>query len=230
MNHAASPQPSAADYVGQEIASLVPDKSNYGQSYLRNGRMFSFAHQVEEVLAFEPKRVLEVGAGPGIVTHALRSAGVEVLTLDVEPSLNPDLLGSVTAIPLPDASFDLVVCCQVLEHLPFDQFGTALREIHRVVSRGCVLSIPDMTRQYGFNLQIPKIGRHSFLVTAGPARSATGPTKKEQMRRDGHFWEIGLEHVTHRSIARAMLNAGWSIQRQWRSSELPWHHFYTLEA
>lgn len=54
----------------------------------------------------------------------------------------PDVVGSATAIPLGDASFDTVVCTEVLEHVP-DPLK-ALREMHRVLRPGghLILSTP----------------------------------------------------------------------------------------
>lgn len=47
-------------------------------------------------------------------------------------------LASITDLPLPDASVDLLVCYHVLEHVPDD--GAAMREIARVLSpRGVAL-------------------------------------------------------------------------------------------
>ena len=73
--------------------------------------------------------------GDGFVARILRDANVQVTTLDIQADLKPDVLGSVERIPLPDHSFDISICCQVLEHLPFDQFETCLKELHRVARR-----------------------------------------------------------------------------------------------
>jgi SAM-dependent methyltransferase len=54
----------------------------------------------------------------------------------------PDVVGSATDIPLPDASFDTVVCTEVLEHVP-DPLK-ALKEMYRVLKPGgrLILSTP----------------------------------------------------------------------------------------
>ncbi|MGP1309916.1 MAG: methyltransferase domain-containing protein [Phycisphaerales bacterium] len=225
MNHAAPRNPSAADYVGKDIASLVPDKSNYGQSYMREGRMFSFAHQVEEVLTFEPKRVLEVGPGPGVVTHALRASGVEVLTLDIEPSLNPDILASVTQIPLPDNDVDVILCCQMLEHLPFEQFVPALRELRRVARAGGVVSLPDMSRAFFLDGHLPLL--HSFAIERSLSRR---PEPVSPLgAKDGHFWEIGVAGFKPRDVRAAIVESGWAIANEYRTRECRMHRFFVLK-
>ena len=57
---------------------------------------------------------------------------------------HPDVVGSATDIPLGDASFDTVVCTEVLEHVP-DPLR-ALREMYRVLKPGgyLILSTPMM--------------------------------------------------------------------------------------
>ncbi len=78
-------------------------------------------------------RVLDAGCGfrpyePFFAPHAAEYVGVD---LD-----NPaaDLEGTVEALPVPDGSFDLVLCTQVLEHA--DDPAAAVRELRRVLAPG----------------------------------------------------------------------------------------------
>ena len=50
------------------------------------------------------------------------------------PTEHADVVGSVEQLPLDDASFDLVLCIQVLEHV--DDPARAIRELHRVTRPG----------------------------------------------------------------------------------------------
>lgn len=52
---------------------------------------------------------------------------------------NTDLAEDLTALPLPDASFDLVICHRVLEHI-FDE-SAALSEMKRILRPGGILNI-----------------------------------------------------------------------------------------
>jgi SAM-dependent methyltransferase len=78
-------------------------------------------------------RLLDVGCGskpyePFFAPHVAEYVGVDVA--------NPmaDLEGTVEAIPVADASFDLVLCTQTLEHV--DDPRIAVRELRRVVAPG----------------------------------------------------------------------------------------------
>lgn len=113
--------------------------------YNSKERVCSYWHQVDELLGLGATSVLEVGPGSGVVTEWLRRAGLRVTTLDMDPAVGADLEGSVTTLPLPDGAVDAALCCQVLEHLPFDQLEPALAELGRVVRLGVVISVPDAT-------------------------------------------------------------------------------------
>src|SRR5581483_3713872 len=54
--------------------------------------------------------------------------------VDVVDNPAADLRGSVEALPVEDASFDVVLCTQVLEHC--DDPAQAVRELHRVTRPG----------------------------------------------------------------------------------------------
>ncbi len=98
------------------------------------------------------KRVLDVGAGQGLLLSFLTELGHECHALDVvhQPSAYPDTYGKgiifhacnveADAIPYPDESFDAVVCCQVLEHFSHSHLP-AVREMRRVLRPGGVLEI-----------------------------------------------------------------------------------------
>lgn len=100
--------------------------------------------------------VLELGPGPGLVTRRLMQAhrqgrarvtAVEIdqaLAAALERTYGPDGLrvvrASASQMPLPDASFDLVVACTMLHHVPTVAGQDAvLREAIRVLRPGGVL-------------------------------------------------------------------------------------------
>jgi hypothetical protein len=121
----------------------VPPAHYWSRSYNSKERLCSFWHQVDEVLTLGGGRVLEVGPGSGLVTDWLRRAGCEVVTLDHDPELHPDVVASVTAIPLGDDEIDVALAGQVLEHLPWDDACRSLAEMARVARVGVVVSLPD---------------------------------------------------------------------------------------
>lgn len=99
----------------------------------------------------DPRVVVEVGAGEGHVTGRLveRFPDAEVIGLDLpDDSLAdhwrsagvPMFYGDATNLPFPDDSIDLVVCLEVLEHIPEPE--RALAELARVCGGTTVMSVP----------------------------------------------------------------------------------------
>jgi SAM-dependent methyltransferase len=145
-------------------------------------RQFRFAKPFEEIL---PKwlgiercaqlEVLDLGAGTGSLGRKLSAWANErgwrwqFTNLDSNPLAlrfggEPRaIVGSVLALPFPDASFDLVVASQMTHHLTDDQIVRHLREAWRVTRDA--LFICDLHRNAGFyavlRLLIPfmRIGR-----------------------------------------------------------------------
>jgi SAM-dependent methyltransferase len=79
--------------------------------------------------------------------HLQRRPGLRYVTADLYDE-NVDLRLDVTALDLPDASFDAVLCSHVLEHVKDDE--AAMRELARVTAPGgwCLVMVPlDLSRE-----------------------------------------------------------------------------------
>ena len=83
--------------------------------------------------AYDGARVLDVGSGVKPYFPFFEPYAKEFVSVDIE---NPaaDLQGAVEDLPVPDASFDVVICNQVLEHCADP--AQAVRELRRVVAPG----------------------------------------------------------------------------------------------
>ncbi len=99
-----------------------------------------------------PGRVLEAGCGEGVVMRylmdrhpGLRVDGVELdgEALERARARNPGsvvMQGDLYALGVRSRAYDLVLCLEVLEHLP--EPDRALVEIRRVARSGVILSVP----------------------------------------------------------------------------------------
>ncbi|MEJ7892747.1 MAG: class I SAM-dependent methyltransferase [Solirubrobacteraceae bacterium] len=93
---------------------------------------------------FDPKRVLDVGCGPGFLMYFLHELGIDVQGVDFSPS-SRDLapaemrerirIGDVATSHFADRSFDLVICREVFEHLTVLQVRETVRCICAASSR-----------------------------------------------------------------------------------------------
>ena len=101
------------------------DRSIYfSDGYFSSRQWMSYRSQIEGVRSYNPHTVLEIGVGSGFVTSILRKCGYSVTTIDINPGLEPDYVGSITDLDnvFQDKSFDVVLCAEVMEHLPFNLF------------------------------------------------------------------------------------------------------------
>lgn len=101
-----------------------------------------------------PRTILEVGCGEGRLAHEIlarlpaasqptRYLATDVALDRVVPGLDPRIefqAASIYELPFADHSFDLVLCCEVLEHLHEPARGLA--EVARVADRHVLLSTP----------------------------------------------------------------------------------------
>jgi SAM-dependent methyltransferase len=90
--------------------------------------------QAAELEGGAPVRILDVGCGVKPYYPFFADVVTEYVGVDVVENPAAELLGPVEALPVDDASFDVVLCTQVLEHC--DDPPQAVRELHRVARAG----------------------------------------------------------------------------------------------
>jgi len=111
------------------------------------------ADAVAFLLGDRPRRVLDLGAGTGLLTDVLLAAGHEVVAVDLSESMLDQLrarlpgvaaaVGGAEAVPLPDADVDAVVAGQAAHW--FDPVPAAA-ELRRVLRPGGVVGFVWNTR------------------------------------------------------------------------------------
>jgi len=158
-------------------------------------------------------RVLDVGSGRGryrsLFSHCEFRAhdfGLESGTIGKYTPL--DYESDITAIPVPDASFDVILCTEVLEHVP--EPIRAVQEIARILKRGgkLLLTAPlgSFLHQEPYHFYggyTPHFYR-KFLPEAGLDVVSIEPNR-------GFFSWLGQEAVRFSTLIdpRRTLNTGW---------------------
>jgi ubiquinone/menaquinone biosynthesis C-methylase UbiE len=147
-------------------------------------------------------RILEVACGQSGFVRELANAGAQVTGCDFSSAaLNAArsrfganqaalIQGDAQSLPFADNSFDLVVSCETIEHLPRVQ--AALEEMHRVTSPGgrLLLTTPNYFNFMGL-YEIYARFRH-------PTRKTDQPFDRRQWFPQVHKW---------------IRQAGWTILR-----------------
>ena len=90
--------------------------------------------EIEELERRAPLRILDVGCGVKPYFPLFAPIASEYIGVDVVENPLADLVGAVEHLPVDDASFDVVLCTQVLEHS--DDPAQAVRELRRVTRPG----------------------------------------------------------------------------------------------
>jgi ubiquinone/menaquinone biosynthesis C-methylase UbiE len=114
--------------------------------------MASFMQRLDTSLpTVAPTRIFEVGVGEGEIAARIsdRYPGAFVAGLDLPDEGLAEhwrarhlsaAFGDIAALPFPDATFELVLAIEVLEHV--ESPDAALREIARVANGDVVVSVP----------------------------------------------------------------------------------------
>jgi len=146
-----------------------------------HGRTNLFSGEGLSVLHFAPERAL----GGALE----RAPGIRYLSADLE---SPSALEhfDITAIPYPDASFDVILCIHVLEHVEDDRL--AMRELCRVLR-------PD--------------GWAVVLVPLDLSRESTyeDPSITDPAAREREFWQADHVRLYGRDFADRLREAGFSV-------------------
>lgn len=196
----------------------VPGAMHYGHMYDSKVRLASYWHQVDECIALGGKSVLVVGKGSGLPSILLERQGLEVTTADIQPELEPTVICDVQHFPFTDRAFDIAICCQVLEHLPFECFLPSLQELRRVIRRGLVLSLPD---QGHYTTLLPRLFRRKTVISLPNFRY-----RRQVFMGGGHLWEVNAPGYRLNDVQHAIDDAGLNTKRTFRVWEYPYHRFW----
>ena len=130
-------------------------------------------------------RVLDAG-GETILKRgqfALDAYSLDVVSINISPRKNPDVLADASYMPFAEGAFDAVICSELIEHAPDPR--AVLGEAYRVLRKGGVFfcTSPFLFRIHGqpgdygrytddfWNLILPEAGFSEF-----------------EIERQGHFW------------------------------------------
>lgn len=126
------------------------------EAYGRHGQWLAFFKQVARHIRKKigPKSVLDVGCAFGLLVEALNDAGIEAWGIDISPyavgQAREDMRDRVQEgsaldpLPLQDGNrYDLVICIEVLEHLPPENAELAVKRLCEAADRVLFSSSPD---------------------------------------------------------------------------------------
>jgi hypothetical protein len=122
---------------------MSADLSSYRASHAEQERIRDLFRLMPE----RGVRALDIGARDGYLSKLLADRFAKVTALDLEKPLidHPGVecvQGNATRLQFADDSFDLVLCAEVLEHIPCNLLPQVCREISRVAKDTVVIGVP----------------------------------------------------------------------------------------
>jgi SAM-dependent methyltransferase len=146
-----------------------------------------------------PLRVLHFAPEFGIRRRLAKLENLEYRTTDLQSRMADENF-DITSIPHPDASFDVVLCNHVLEHVPDD--ASAMRELRRIVRPGgwAVLMCP---------------------IAAGPSETLEDPSVQDPQRRLEVYGQEDHVRLYGADYADRLRSAGFEVEVVDYLSRLP---------
>ena len=200
--------------------AIQVEPDHYGRSYFNIPRMIGYLYQADAVHRCGGRNVLEIGVGTGLTSYMLRLWGSHLQTLDLDGRLGPTCVGDATRMPFRDDAFDTILIAEMLEHLPFEEFVPALRELRRVSRRHVVVTLPAPL--VGLSLGINICGIYPKFLALG-TRQWSRPVFDGQ-----HYWELGRRGYPKRRIRQAIQQAGFHIEKEFRQPFSLYCYFFIL--
>ncbi|MGH6719645.1 MAG: class I SAM-dependent methyltransferase [Alphaproteobacteria bacterium] len=163
------------------------------------------------------QRVLEIGPYLGLVTAMLANAGYDVTTLDdgppafASPAVPHIAADLATLAPARVAGFDAILCCETLEHLPWDAVPGVLASLRAAQPRHLIVAVPYEAFQLSFSLYLNRYRiEHGFQLKKFRFLRRFRPAAEP----GGHHWEIGYRGLGLTAWERRLGDAGWRIRRR----------------
>jgi len=195
--------------------NTIPQSLYWSTRYLSPKRFSSIGYQWKSAIELNKQKYLEIGVGNGILTQLLIAREKIVTTIDLNFNLYPDIVGELPVLPFYDKSFEVSLCYEVLEHLPFDLFEQSLLDIARVTTDYVIISIPDATHTYkGLSGKIKKIIKKNTY----------------QKKPYEHYWEIGFFGINSDVIISKAKSCGFVLTKRFRNPLYLYHHFFVFRV
>ncbi len=167
------------------------------------------------------QKVLEIGPYLGAVTAMLANAGYSPTVYDIDDDYGFDspkvdkIVGDVRdfeSTAIAQRQFDAIVCCETLEHIPYEDVDAVVAKFAASGAPYLLLSVPYKGAQLSINLYL---NRHIFRKSTSFLKFKNlkdFPKPDEGGGWEPHKWEIGFRDRKLADFTR-MIEAHYTINR-----------------
>lgn len=191
------------------------------------------------------EKVLEIGKGTGFVSSILNNY-CNLTTLDFNKDNNPDLIVDITNSKqldtLKDNFYDLILICEVLEHIPYEKIDGILKILKKKTKKYLIISVPNQGAYFNLTLFYHGLSRLGInilkkIVLIFSTKIGNTISKlhyrfrnryKKFIFQGSHCWELGIDQYNVKTF-KILLNKYFTIIKDGRLREQPWHHFFILK-
>jgi hypothetical protein len=176
------------------------------------------------------RKILIIGKGDGVVQKILEAyselgnLNLIIKTFDFAEDLHPDILGDLVQINnLIKEKFDVILCCQVLEHLPINEAFLVLDQMQQI-SKYVIMSVPYKTITIRGTIKVPLLKEFEFCI-----KVPIWHQKKIGMVDTRHYWELGFSKSVS-DFKKELNKIGFNIISSYTLKKDGFKYFLILES
>lgn len=214
-----------------ERRKVTNKENNFSyEIYMSDERWSSYFRQIDEIKKIEinEKRSINVcivGVGDGLIPRLIQYfCNCTITTYDYDKELLPDITGDILELSKRvNDCFDVIVCCQVLEHIPYAEFEKSLAEIEACLNHNgkCIMSLPDSGCDLGVGLMTP--------VWSACKRFRFCKWWKKNWNYNGeHYWEINATRAYSLRTVTKVIKKFFIIEKNYLVANNLYHRFFVL--
>lgn len=164
------------------------------------------------------RRLLHVGCGvhnPMRLPAGLRGAGWQEIRLDIDPGVQPDIIGTITDMAaVADAGMDGLYSSHNLEHLNSYEVPQALAEFRRVLKPTgfALITVPDL-RAVARHVAHDHLTETLYESKAGPINALDILFGHQAALQRGNHYMAHRTGFTARTLGQCLIDAGFAEVR-----------------